>query len=133
MKNTCTLIASMAAALFLTIGSAAQAQPGPGAGMGAGMGPSYGAGPGGGMGQGYGRGRGFAFNNTNTRGWALMTTEERTAHRDRMWSAKSYDECKSIQEENHKTMTERAKEQGKTLPTPRWNGCDRMKARGFFK
>lgn len=137
MKNAYTLIASMAAALFLTIGSAAQAQPGPG--MGAGMGPGYGAGAGpgagsgAGMGQGYGRGRGFAFNNTNTRGWSLMTAEERTAHRDRIWSAKSYDECKSIQEENHKTMTERAKEQGKTLPTPRWNGCDRMKERGFFK
>lgn len=80
----------------------------------------------------YGRGRGFAFNNTNTRGWSLMTAEERVAHRDKMWSAKSYNECKAIQDENHQAMTERAKVQGKTLPTPRWNGCDRMKARGFF-
>ena len=135
MKNACTLIASMAAALFLTIGSAANAQPGPGPGMGPGYGAGQGYGPGqGGMGPGYyGRGRGFAFNNTNTRGWSLMTAEERTAHRDKMWSAKNYDECKAIQEENHKVMTERAKEQGKTLPTPRGNGCDRMKARGYFK
>lgn len=62
-----------------------------------------------------------------------MTPEERTAHRDKMISAKNYEECKSIQENQHKAMIERAKEQGKTLPTPRQNGCDRMKARGFFK
>ena len=132
MNNTYTLIASIAAALFLSIGSAAQAQPGPGMGAGMGPGPGYGAGPGSGMGQGNGRGRGFAFNNSNTRGWSLRSPEERTAHRDKMWSAKSYDECKAIREEQHKTMLERAKDQGKTLPTPRQNVCDRMKSQGKF-
>lgn len=134
MKNAYTLVVSMAAVLLLSISSIAEAQPGPGSGMGPGSG--YGMGPGGGggggMGQGNGRGRGFAFNTANTRGWALMTPEEQTAHRNKMFSAKSYDECKSIQETQHKAMMERAKEQGKTLPSPRQNGCDRMKARGYF-
>jgi hypothetical protein len=62
-----------------------------------------------------------------------MTPEERAAHRDKMLSAKTYDECKTVQEEQHKAMIVRAKQQGKALPTPRQNGCDRMKARGFFK
>lgn len=62
-----------------------------------------------------------------------MTPEERATHRDKMLSAKNYDECKAIQDEQHKAMIERAKQQGKTAPTPRQNGCDRMKAQGFFK
>jgi hypothetical protein len=92
------------------------AQPGPGMG---GMGP--------------GQGRGFAFNKGNTTGWSLMTAEERTEHRSKMLTAKSYEECKAIQDEHHKAMEERAKEKGSTLPAPRQNGCDRMKARGLFK
>lgn len=127
MKNAYPLIASIATALLLAIASPAQAQPGPG--MGQGMGQGYGAGQGAGMGQGYGRG----FNNTNTRGWSLMTAEERTAHRDKMWSAKSYEECKSIQQNHHQTMLERAREQGKTLPMPHRNPCDRMRANGYYK
>ena len=140
MKSINTQIAGIATVIFLSL-SSALAQPAPtttnnpittpmaGPGMGMGMGP----GNGGGMGMGRGQGRGFAFSNSNTRGWSLMTAEERTAHRNKMLSVKSYDECKAIQEEQHKAMSERAKEQGKTLPTPRQNGCDRMKARGFFK
>ena len=126
MKNTYTFIASMSAALFLVFASSAQAQPA--AGMGVGPGNS-----GSGMGPGNGRGQGYSFDSNNTRGWSLMTAEERSAHRDKMLSAKTYDECKTIQEEQHKAMIERAKQQGKTLPTPRQNGCDRMKAQGFFK
>jgi len=130
MKNAYTLIAAMAAVLFITIAPTVQAQPGQGPGMRQGMGPGYGAG----MGPGYhDRSRGFAFNNTNTRGWSLMTIEEQAAHRDRMWSAKSYEECKAVQREHHEAMLERAKAQGKTLPMPRWNACDRMKAGGLFK
>jgi hypothetical protein len=69
------------------------AQPGPGMG---GMGP--------------GQGRGFAFNKGNTDGWSLMTAEERTEHRNKMLAAKTYDECKAMQDEHHKAMEERAKE-----------------------
>jgi hypothetical protein len=62
-----------------------------------------------------------------------MTAEERSAHRDKMLAAKTYDECKAMQDEHYKAMEERAKEKGVTLPAPRQNGCDRMKARGLFK
>lgn len=75
----------------------------------------------------------YRFNQNNTPGWSLMTPEERTEHRNRMFAAKTYEECKRIQEEHHKAMEARAKEKGVTLNTPRYNACDRMKARGFFK
>lgn len=111
------------------------AQPGQGMGPGGGMGP--GMGPGGGMGQGMGPGggpgRGYQFNKDNTPGWSLMTPEERTAHHNAMMSAKTYEECKAAQDAQHKQMEARAKEQGKTLPAPRQNACERMKARGFYK
>ncbi len=143
MKNANSWIASLAAAVLLGIGTSASAQPGPGGGPGMGPGQGAGQGMGPGMGQGGGwrqggpgwGGRGgcrFAFNRDNTRGWSLMTQEERAAHRERMWSAKTYAECKAAQEENHNKMSERARAEGKTLPNPRWNACDRMRARGFF-
>jgi hypothetical protein len=112
-----TLIALLGAA----VAAPTLAQPGPGMG-GMGMG-----------GMGPGQGSRFAFNKDNTTGWALMTTEERTAHRQKMWSFKTYDECKAYQDEHHKAMEAKAKEQGKTLPAPRNNACDRMKAHGVIK
>ena len=107
---------------------------GPGMGGMGGMGGMSGMGPGmGGMGgMGPGRGR-MAFNQGNTAGWTMMTPEERTAHRQKMGSFKTYDECKAYQSEHHAAMEAKAKEQGKTLPTPRANACDRMKARGMIK
>lgn len=105
----------------------AGAQPNPQGGPGAGMGPG-----GAGMGPGA-RGMRFQFSQRNTAGWNLMTPEERAAHRQKMMSAKTYEECKAAQEENHRQMEERAKGKGRTLPAPRQNACDRMKARGFYK
>jgi hypothetical protein len=129
MKCLHRLIGGIAAVSLLTLAPMAQAQPmGQGGGMGMGPGAGYG---GGGMGQG--GGRGFAFNNANTRGWTLMTPEERATHRDQMFAAKSYEECKNIQAAQHKIVAERATAQGKTLPAPRQNACDRMRARGFYK
>lgn len=112
-----TAITALAA---LSLGLSAQAQPGMGGGMGQGNG------------MGAGQGRGVNFNKDNTLGWTLMTPEERAAHRTKMLTVKTYDECKAVQAAQHEQMAERAKAQGKTLPTPRANGCDRMKARGFF-
>lgn len=113
-------LVAASAALFLFVGFAVQAQsnPGMGMGMGQGMGQGNGAGRGG---QGMGRGM----------GGSLMTSEERTEHRNQMRSAKTYDECKAIQQAQHERMVERAKAQGQTLPVPRANACDRMKAKGF--
>jgi hypothetical protein len=66
-----------------------------------------------------------------TPGWKLMTPEERTQHRQKMLSLKTYDECKAYVEEHHNQMVGRAKEKGLAMPeTPRGHPCDRMKARG---
>jgi Spy/CpxP family protein refolding chaperone len=119
--------------LGATLSTSVLAQPGQGMGPGGGMGPGMGPGGGmGGMGPG-GRGMRFDFNKDNTPGWSLMTPEERTAHREKMLAAKTPEECKAIQEEHHKQMSERAKEKGQALRGPRQNACDRMKARGFYK
>jgi hypothetical protein len=106
------------------------AQPGPGMGPGGGMRPGGGMG---GMGAGGGMGRQFSLNQDNTVGWALMTPQERTEHRTKMWSFKSYEECTAYQQQHHDTMMARAKEQGKTIAQPRANACERMQARGLFK
>lgn len=121
------LIALLGAALAAPV----LAQPGPGmGGMGGGPGMQNSAPGGGGVGRG---GRAMRFDQNNTRGWALMTPEERAAHREKMLSLKTYDECKAYQAEHRVTMEARAKEKGTTLPVPRQNGCDRMKARGLIK
>lgn len=113
-----------------------------GAGMGGGMdgGPIMkNGGPGaGGPGMGNGGcgghgGRGMMFNQDTTRGWTLMTPEERTAFQTQMRSVKTYDECVAVQTEHRGAMEVRAREQGVTLPTPRQNGCDNLKARGMIK
>ena len=108
---------ALLAVLGASLASPAFAQPVGGPGMG----------PGGGMGMR------FNFDKDNTPGWALMNAEERAVHGTKMRNVKTYDECKSLQTEHHQAMEARAKEKGVTLPAPRYNGCDRMKARGFFK
>ena len=114
---------ALLAVLGASLAAPVAAQPGSGQGMG----------PGGGMGQGGGMGMQFDANKDNTWGYQLMSPEERNVHRDKMRATKTYDECKALQEDHHKAMEIRAKEKGKTLPAPGNNGCDRMKARGYFK
>lgn len=76
----------------------------------------------------------WAVNKGNTWGWQLMSADERTEHQNKMRSFKTYDECKTYQEEHHKQMEERAKEKGVTLPAMGSGyGCDNMKARGLLK
>lgn len=110
-----TLIALLGA----TLAAPVLAQPGPGMG--------------GGMGGGGGMGRRFALDQNNTVGWTLMTPQERTEHRTKMWSFKNYNECVAYQQQHHDTMAARAQEQGKQLIMPRSNACERMQARGLFK
>ncbi|MBB1077887.1 hypothetical protein HUU62_26160 [Rhodoferax sp. 4810] len=124
LLKSLTLTAALAAALSASV--LAQTGPGPGAGMGAGPGAGQ-------MGPGAGAMRGMRFDKSNTPGWALMTAEERTAHQTQMRSVKTYDECKTLQDQQHQAMQVRAKEKGVTLMVPRQNGCDRMKARGWIK
>jgi hypothetical protein len=108
------------------------AQPGPGPGGGPGAGPGAGMGPGPGRAQAA-KGPRYQFNKDNTYGWALMSAAERTALSNKMLAAKTYDECKAVQDEQHALMAARAKEKGKTLAGPRQNSCDVMKSRGLFK
>jgi len=116
------LIAFFGAALAAPV--VAQPVQGTGPGMGPGAGP---------VAAGRGKAARFAWNKDNTAGWSLMTAEERTANQTKMRTVKTYDECKALQDENHTTMEARAKEKGVTLPVPRKNGCDVMKARGLIK
>lgn len=75
----------------------------------------------------------YRFQQTNTPGWTLMTPAERTEYQNKMRTAKTYDECKTIQSEHRATIEVRAKEKGVTLNTPRYDACDQMRARGFLK
>ena len=109
----------------------AMAQPGGGKGPGAGPGP-MGAGPAAsapGMGMGPGGGRGAArWGSDYTPGWSLMTQQERNEHRERMRSMKTYEECKTYQEQHHEQMAARAKDRdGKTLAQPRRDACSGLK------
>ncbi len=131
-----TLIALLGAALATPV--LAQGGSGMGGGMGGGPGMQN-AGPGaGGPGMGPGGrggrgGRAMMFSQNNTRGWTLMTPEERTVFQTRMHEVKTYDECKLAQTEHRSVMETRAKEKGDNLMAPRQNACDNMKARGLIK
>ena len=122
------------ALLGVLLAAPAMAQPGPGmggmGGMGGGPGVQNSAPGPGGMGRG---GRAMRFSQDNTPGWALMAPEEQAAHREKMLSLKTYEECKAFQAEHRSLMEARAKEQGLSLPIPRQNACDRMKASNLTK
>jgi len=120
------LIALLGTSVALPVYAQPVPGSGPGAGTGAGMGPHPGKGP-------PAAAPRYQFNKDNTYGWTLMSAQEQTAHRDKMLAAKTYDECKAVQVEQHILMQARATEKGATLPAPRQNACDRMKARGLLK
>lgn len=104
---------------------------GPGPGAGYGPGSTSGGGQGGGPGKGAGKGGDWSFGASNTRGWSLMTAEERTQHRNQMLAVKTEAECKTVQDEHRKAMEARAKEKGAAIPAaPRNDMCARMKQRG---
>jgi hypothetical protein len=128
MKNLRMMVSAAVVGVCMSVASAQ-----PGGGMGPGAGP-MGAGPaastpGTGMGMGPGGGRGAARWGTDyTPGWALMTTQERNAHRDRMRSMTNYEECQTYQNQQHEEMLARAKERGiKVLAKPRRDACIGLK------
>ena len=73
-----------------------------------------------------------AWGRERVRGAALLTDEERTAHRAKMQSLASYDECKSYMADFSKQIQARAKEKGQAVGGPNEAMCDRMKAHGRF-
>ena len=128
MKNLRTMV--LASLMAVSMG-AAMAQPDSGKGPGGGAG-QMGAGPAAsapGMGMGQGGGRGAArYGSDYTPGWTLMSEQERNEHRDRMRSMKTYEECKSYQDQHHEQMAARAKERGgKALAQPRRDACGSLK------
>ena len=138
MKTSMTLKSITLIALFgAALAAPVFAQGGPGAGTGMGGGPGMqNAGPGtggAGMGQRGRGGRGMMFNQNNTRGWTLMTPEERTVFQKKMREVKTYDECKLIQADHRNSMETRAKGKGVTLQQPRRNACDNLKSRGLIQ
>lgn len=73
------------------------------------------------------------FDEKNTPGWSLMTPEERLAHRDRMHTFKTVDECKAYHDEHLKQMEARAREQGKTPMPFHGDPCTMMQRAGLMK
>ena len=64
---------------------------------------------------------------TNTRGWQLMTAEERIEHQARIRGFRSYDECRSYQLAHHRLMEERARQRGIELPRGRRDVCEHLR------
>jgi hypothetical protein len=151
MRNTLIvkrLVQALVLGAALATTAMAQSGPGPGAGGngpgmqrggngpcggGMGMGPGGGRGMGYGMNRGGGRGRAAATGQNVTRGWELMTPQERTEQQNRMRAAKTYDECVAVQTQHRGILEVRAKEKGLTLVVPPANACDNLKARGAIQ
>lgn len=119
------------ACAMLAAATLAAAQGGPGPGAGPGQGPrAQGATPPAGMQAGPGpAARGTArWGADYTPGWSMMTEAERNAHRDRLRTMNSYEECVAYMAQHREQMTQRAKEQGRqALGTPRHDACAGLK------
>lgn len=66
----------------------------------------------------------------NTRGWQFMTPAERLEHQARVRSFKTLDECRAYQQEHHRLMEQRAKEQGLAMPSGGRDICEHLKPAG---
>ncbi|HRL75895.1 MAG TPA: hypothetical protein PK440_03790 [Candidatus Accumulibacter phosphatis] len=62
----------------------------------------------------------------NTRGWQLMTPEERIEHQARIRGFRTYAECRSYQVDHHRLMEERARQRGLDLPRGRRDICEHL-------
>jgi hypothetical protein len=61
-------------------------------------------------------------------GWGMMSRDERVAHRDKLNSFKSYDECKAYLDQHHEQMMARARDKGLKPPAqPRRDPCAVLK------
>ena len=63
---------------------------------------------------------------SNTRGWQLMTPEERIEHQSRVRGFTDYAACEAYRTRHHDLMAERAKQRGMTLPDGGRDFCDRL-------
>jgi len=62
----------------------------------------------------------------NTRGWQLMTPEERIEHQAMIRSFGTYDDCRKYQVAHHQLMEERAKERGIDLLSGGRDICEHL-------
>lgn len=67
---------------------------------------------------------------SNTRGWELMTAEERLTHQAKIRAFERYEDCRAYQVEHHRAMQERAKQLGRTLGAERQDFCAHLQAAG---
>lgn len=65
-------------------------------------------------------------NEANTRGWQLMTPEERIEHQATIRGFKAYEQCREYQIRHHERMQQRARERGLTLPARRRDFCEHL-------
>jgi len=65
----------------------------------------------------------------NTRGWDLMTPQERIEHQARMRGFTDYQACQTYRTQHHQEMAERARQRGLSLPTSGRDVCERLKPR----
>lgn len=63
----------------------------------------------------------------NTRGWQLMSPEERIEHQSRIRSFTTLEECRSYQLSHHQLMEERARQRGVALPGGGQDICAHLK------
>jgi len=66
----------------------------------------------------------------NTRGWQLMTPEERVEHQARIRGFRTYQECRDYQARHHQLMKERARQAGAELPQAGRDFCRHLQAAG---
>jgi len=63
----------------------------------------------------------------NTRGWMLMTPQERIDHQARVRGFTDYDACKAYRKQHHALMEHRARERGLELSDDHRDFCGRLK------
>jgi len=66
----------------------------------------------------------------NTRGWQLMTPEERIEHQAKIRGFTTYAACRSYQVAHHQLMEERAKQRGIDLPSGGRDICEHLQPAG---
>jgi hypothetical protein len=63
----------------------------------------------------------------NTRGWMLMSPQERIDHQARVRGFTDYKACKAYRKEHHELMEHRARERGLELSDHHRDFCGRLK------
>ncbi len=63
----------------------------------------------------------------NTRGWMLMSPQERLAHQEKIRSFTHYEDCRVYQVAHHRLMQERAARLGLVLPARGRDACAHLR------